>query len=377
MADKNEFLKALDEHIGIVKTWLEEIGLEINEYSTKVSELQKKRQEKLEESATVLLPDLKETSIDALNYKIPDFITKQKVTELLNMESKRIKKQIEELLLDFDPEAFESKQAELEQGLEKEQGDQKIVASLLDDFERVKGLRELTDCGYGTDAYPRNILQTRYYLDWKRADEIVAILKKKDWSKVRQEYQELQKSAQMLKNAINRMREQIRVLSEKSKNYSELKDALQNVDGTILEKLRIKLKAELDSLESLPDWLQEIIVINDTIKEFQTLIIEQLQPRREGVSKQLSQMQQLRVEASQSQTRRVPNKYINQLRERNRQIRRGAYKPQSIQHISIHNDNWLFPYIYYTTMFEYFHGSSHEPAESTYNEQVTETRYGS
>ena len=359
--------------------------------------MQGKRQESLEGYVTSLLPDLSEATIGSLSRKFPGFVNLGAVENLKKTETATIQGQLDRLKLKFEMTSCDVKRMELEAEVAKETEYKRLNGSVLDGLLQIPGYKALVDSGYGTDNYPYKFTNLQYYKDWSRADAIVEKLQKSNWSEVLSGHNSLLARIYGSRDTIVRFGLEIRELDADQTMFNSLKEAMKNVDDLVLQKLRVKLRAKLDSLDPLPSWMQDVETIDKKISLNRRAIDETLQPRREKITEQLVRLQDVMARVSQSKQKEVPDKYVEVLRQKNRnlqsQSRRGSGSSRSrssscsvMVNNTWGNDNWFRDYIVYDALFNHFDRStynnhehqSHHNQQQSYSDprEINEQNYG-
>jgi chromosome segregation ATPase len=377
MANKEVYLRELDAQVANLKSWQTEIEGEINGHKTRLNELQQARNNALNNYAAALMPDLHADTIARLNRSAPGFVSMPEIEQLRISETNRLQAQLNDILSRFDPNAYESNRAELDAKLEKELADQNTFNATINDLFSIKGYKELLQSGYGTNAYHKNWWDINYYVDWNNADHVVDRLHKHSWSEVLEDHHNLNNVINLCNDEVERLKAQLKSLTDDEEYLRVSRDALQNIDKIVLDKLHVKLKAKLDSANASETYLPELFQIDKQIQQSQAEINAQLQPRREKVVAQMTQLQNIRMQATRSRHHDVPDEYLLMLRgnapgnpRQSPQPPVGNYRYSSpAQQYYWREDDWYIPESQTSIMLEFFQAAlSSSYQDQGYNE---------
>ncbi len=329
MASKQEFLKELKDQDTILGSWLSEASEEIAADASQVANLKEERREAIDAIVNRLLPDLTDQTILSLKSFLPDFLTPAEVTAAIEKEKEDIQKRLETLLAWFKRDTARVRTLQIEAAFRKEKESYDIVKDGLKPFEYLLTFTYLVESGYGTPQYTGKWWQPRYYRDWKNADLCAESLDKKDWAEALATYNDLRSSLETSERSIRKMEEEVQFIAQNERRAAALGEELAEVNGTVLEKIRVQLKAHLDSLSPAPEWMARVTSIDKKIEEFQNHTNTVLQPRRESVMKQQTELRKIIATASQSRAREIPDAYLATAREKNATMRDRSIPAQS------------------------------------------------
>lgn len=361
MATKQEFLAELQEQNTTLKSWLQDVGSEIATRNSEVSNLGAKRREALDTAANRLLPNLKESTVNALGKVIPGFLTDAEVSAMIAKEGADIEGRVKDLLSRFDPGKGKVRAVELELAIAKEKESGAIVKDGLGVLTDIPGFTELVESGYGTPAYEGRWWQLRYYRDWSSGDLFASAARKKDWTEALAYYNELTSSTAASAKSLGDMAAEAKEISDNEKLLAELREDLGNVDATVLELAKVQLRARLDSLAPTPEWMKEVSDIDAKTAELRKDVDEVLHPRREKLAEQLAKLQGMIVSVTRSKERSVPDKYVAAARESNKTMRSGTYaSPTTV--IYRDDSSWLETFLWYDLVTNHYGSHSSGPA---------------
>jgi DNA repair exonuclease SbcCD ATPase subunit len=315
MAGIREFVDELTASMDVLNKGIAQVRETVAENKARAEVLQKAREQRIIELSQSLLPDLQTATIQKLAARLPEFADSNTIAAALSAENATIQTQIDRLKGRFEPATYDQRKARYESGIGKEQDDLSLLRPTFDDLFAINDLVRLIADGYGTSAYSVSWFwhPIQYFGDWKAADKAVQTAKQKDWNTLRQAYLSAKNDVDSSKEKIAGLRDQMAQLEDARRQYDELQAALKAVPQVMLERLQTKLKARLACLEPVPFWMQDVAVLNGKINEALSPNAK-LQDTLGKMSDDLASLQKLKINASKSRKREVPDSYVQQLR---------------------------------------------------------------
>jgi hypothetical protein len=309
MVDKKVFLDELTAHKSMLESWLKEITQEIDEKNSALRQVRGVRSAKLESIALSLLPDLDQRYLPKIEmYFGKSFLLWTDVATLRMKERGRIISMIENIIGSTKGESIESRMIEIDLKVTHLLRDKENYTQGVKAIEDQYGFVRLYQDGWDTDSYTKSWFHFQFYKDWYRADKITEALGHKTWSGVVSDYEQNKRSILETEKDI--------------KDHQSAKDyfcSLSNIDLKILEDLRIKIRAGLDSLDTNSELLVDVARMNAQIQELERSVNQDLQPRRERVSLQITKLHQGISKVQKSRTRDVPEEIVSRLKDQRRE----------------------------------------------------------
>ena len=369
MARTSEFLKELETQSQSLKRWFDDLDSTIPLKVSFLADLRDRRLKLVDELVVRLLPDLSEASIAKAHRKFPSMVDSETVAGLMREEASRLKNQLSTLPHPdtFGPVAQEVLRRKFQAG----EMEMRSVEPLYQEYQDVPDLENLIGRGYGTPDYQSRWYHFQYYRDWKRADEILDQLKLASWDGVRDQFSTRQEMYQDRKKKVVELRSDLQLASDREKYHQDITRALANVHQTVTEKLRVKMKAELeDGTGNKP---HELDLIDHKIAKVEEEI-GNLRAQREKVSEKMTRLHELRAKISRSNVREVPDEYLAHVRKDNGVSQQTVYVN--------HHDDWLSTYLLYDTMLRWSSPHGYTTPDQNFSQRevghhnITEDRYG-
>lgn len=356
MADKQEFLNELDEHLKGLRTGLEEIGQTITANAATVAALQQSRQKAIDDHVAALLPDLQVGTLAALNGILPGSVTAEQAQRLIAETRQAYQDQLDRLLAAFDPKTADAAKLQLELELQTAKEARDALLAPFMELNLIPDLKRLVKSGYGTDAYRPRWWNVQFYSDWKAADAAVEEAVAADWTELRRRFTELETNLATMQDSVYGLEQKLTALVANQASLQNLTEALGKVPATVLEQLRVKLKAQLDSLDPAPDLLKDVVSFQKRLVAVQQENA-QLQETRLKLSEQVAQLHKTREQAARSRSRTVPDNYVSAVRQARTSAASGGY--QNVTHV-YQNDNSFLNTVLMIEMMDHFSHSSHQ-----------------
>lgn len=369
MAKKEEFLEELRVHIQGLQSAIDEMSGSITANNATVATLQADRNSAIDGHAKRVLPDLRSESFAVLEGWLPECVTEEQSRRLLKEMQAGYQAKIDQLLTSYDPTRYEQNNAKCSHELRTET---QMLETLLETRSRLNNIPRFTQLlrsGYGSPDYGHGWLSLQYYKDWKDADETVASAGVSDWKALVQKWREACANVESTESDVAVLRAKSESLTAKQDTYKDLKSALENAPVAVLEQLRIKVKARIDSAVEPIVGMKDLIVFQRRISETQEKNAE-IQRSRLVLTEQLTELFKLKVQAVKSKARTVPEEFVTALRRAPRTSYGGSGNgSSSVTHVH-HHDNGpgLLQTVLYLQMFDHFghdHGHHDSGASTT------------
>lgn len=347
MADKKQFLIDLRSHADTVQRWLDDLTSNTDQRNRAIGVLKENRNKIIETLVNELLPSLDNADVAKLQQRLPGILSAEDIRLIHDSEVASIQSRITRNFVQSD---YENGRHSLADRVDQENGKAKKYA---DELNKVSDVKSLVERGYGTDQYKVKFYQAQYYADWRRADEIAEEMHVGSWEEVRHWYDDLDLKRSNAVDAANRAQSSIVSLDEAYQQHADLQKELANVNVTVLEKARIRVRAAIDTLTDNPSWMSKVRDIDKEILDQQAELTK-LQEQRRPMSEELTKLQKLYADAAKSPQKTVPDQYANMLRTQRTQYH-GGYRGGS----GGSDNNWMLTYLFYDHLFNHFGGSSH------------------
>ncbi len=355
MATREEFLEELDGQTREMQAALEQVTTTVASNNAAIADLQSRRKALIHERVLNLLPDLSAPVLAVLAIKLPGFITAEQVEQTLAATRATYQSQLDRLRAEFDPAKFEAEKVRIDVDLIEIEPDQKQIQEQLDECRAIPNLTRLIAARYGTEWYGVGWWQRQYYRDWKAADLAVAAARKKNWKELAEGYDDLVRTAAVINDRIAGLNAKKADLESKKASHRDLNEALAKVPETVLEQLRVKLEARLESMDPAPEWMSGVGVLSGQLLEMQGGNLK-LQSARTKMTEQIGNLQRVRTQASRSKKREVPDDYVRNLRSKRVGSFGGGgsvFNRTAVQNYSCYDD-FFFDLMLFEQMTGYF-----------------------
>jgi DNA repair exonuclease SbcCD ATPase subunit len=357
MAQKREFLEALDEHASVMQRELEEISEGISTNKSAIRELNSRRTTRLGEIANELLPDINEGSIANVNRAIPNFTNLTQIRTRIEHDRADAQTRIARLQEHFNPDSYESERIGLETTLASAETDLKQIKTALQPYRQDDEVMRLVNSGYGTSAYPHKWYERQYYRDWSTADKAFAKFRKRDWQELASTINDLEERYATVQTRRDSIKRKLDQLNLNRTEHDHLKVELEQVPTRLLEMLRAQLQARLTTSPVDASLLGDIVQIDAQIAELEERNLG-LQQNRTTLNDQITKLATLRSKAASSRTTQVPDEYLQQVRSSasraGHRSSGSSYTNTVVQHYNSGND-WLTQAVLYDTIMDHFH----------------------
>ena len=383
MANKKDFIDAISEQISTLSGWLKELDEKSKGNQFKLNALRKQRDDRINQFAVSLLPDISETSLKQLAKRLPKFMTVDELKGFISdaqADHTRVKSR---LLQNFRPDTANSEIMTLETELEAAERDFSFTENPGGSYSKITGFMELYNSGYSTSEYPYGIFDGQYYSDWKLGDQVLKASGCKNWTDLRGRYETSLRNYESLQGRVNEKKRALADLEGKRDSYNELLEAEANLPAEITEKIQVSIKAYLDTSESLPAEFADLVSLNSQIAELQKEDTEKIQANRTQISAQLLDLQKLQTKVNQSRTDIIPDKYVQEIRTRTKSYKTSRSSGGGFSgggrstHTTVYvgNDNWMLDAILYHEMMNHF-DHSHSDRGGYGSRDYSERNYG-
>lgn len=322
MADTNAFVKELDEHIGSIRTSMSALDETITARAAKLKTLESRRREIIHSTVIILLPNLEVATIALLSQKLPGFITIEQVQQqTVEMEGTH-RSRLENLSARLA--TYDSDLAKVQVDLSEARSDLSTLESAFTGLAEDVDMAVLVKHGYSTERYRPKwhdmlSLDFTFFKHWKKADELVAFYNAKDFNQLMQQYMGQTAALSAVKTAEARLRD----LRSVKATYDDVVKALNAVPKAVLDRIQSKLKAYLDTLSPVPDWMSDLVNVDSRVA---ALVTEQRadQDAHASISTDFTKLAGLKTKISRSGKREVPDQYVEALRSSRVPVQNGT-----------------------------------------------------
>lgn len=369
MAGKKEFLETLEEQNRTMQSWLTDVDREINSRNLELSALGGRRAKAIELVVLRMLPDLRTETLVSLEKSLPNFLTRAEARDAVTEERGLIADRLKDLFSYFNPATAKAEALRLQVEIGKEKDSLGILMDGWNSLYMIPNFSRLVVAGYGTPDYNKGWWQLGYYLDWRDADCATEASGKKDWAELSASLHNFNDSIANSDSTLSSLGKKLAEIEANEKLNAELESELQNVEGTVCEKLQTQLRSRLDSMTELlgsmakpPEFLDEALEIDAKIVALRKDVNEVFHPRREKIQGELSKLQKIILTVSRSKQKSVPDEYLEKARASNRAMSSGRGYGSSISNSMpsvpvYHDDSWLETLIWYDLVTNHYHSS--------------------
>lgn len=316
MATKQEFIDEITTQITAAQEASAHLKETVVQCQSTLTMTREGRKDLIQKHALRLLPNLGDEALAELANSVPDFISRAQVDDLIETAKETYHRQIDRLLLEFDPGKYSATRLQLERDRER-LGDNMRRSSdwRAEELRRIPNFGFLMSEKYGTDEYRIRPWQLRYYTDWSKADDAVAASGKKDWNALVKDYEDNERNIDSLKLRAEKVSKQISDLDAAQASHVDLIEAQAKVPDTVLEQLRVKLTARLETMLPVPEWMSDVVLLNDRLAELEKRNLD-IQNASVRMAEELSKLIGIRAQAQRSKKRDVPDTYVQTMRSR-------------------------------------------------------------
>jgi hypothetical protein len=369
MADTRALLDQLDAQIADLDAGVRQLTTTIERYDADVTGLRAMRKDVIRGRAEALLSDLAPATLARVASEVPGFVTAAQVQGMIERAAAIHEAQLTRLLASYDPAGAEAQAARLASEVARAETDALDVKQPYGDVLADGDVTYLVGTGYGTDAYrPRwwHFFGT-FYSDWKKADEVALRLKAKSWAEIAAQHE----AQTVMRGLLVSAREKAASHDAARAAHADLLSSIARAPETVLEQLRVKMEAWIDSQDPPPPSIHEIAPLGKQIEERQREI-SALQGQKTSLSGMLVKLQEVRSRAARSKKQSVPDQYLEALRASRQpavQARGWGGSPVVVHSYTYVHDNDFFDGVMYGQMSSYFAEDSRRHArQAGYNQ---------
>ena len=369
MATKQAFIEELDGQTEETQAALKQIAETIAVNNTTIAELQTRRKALIHERVLNLLPDLSATALKKLENKLPGFSNVEQVDQLLANTQITYQNQLNRLLIEFDPAKCAGEKLRIRMEIAEIEADQRRIQEPLEEMRAIPDFTRLLAAGYGSKQYRVSWWRWQFYRDWKAADLAMSAAGMKRWEDLVEQYGNLTHTATLMKERTDSLNAETADLDSKSASHHDLTAALAKVPETVLEQLRVKFEARLESMDPVPEWMNAVGVLSGQLLELQDGNLK-LQNARTKMVEQLTSLQKVRTQASRSKKRQVPDEYVKNLCSKRVGGFGGARGtvPNTVVVEHYYNDDYFLNLMLFQQMNNYF--DQRDAYDAGYNARV-------
>lgn len=329
MATTRELSEELDQHIGSIRTSMEDIDRTVRTNTEAIARTRTQRKERMRAYAFSLLPNLSPATFQALSLRVTGFIGMAEAQAQIEREEGVFQRQIERHLTAFKPATYAAQQSEININLGCAREDHALARETFQELGAIDGLERLIDNGYGTSTYPHHWWNLQYYTDWRDADNAVEAAHVTDWDALRQQYRTMKNDVETHRRTIETYERELRELNEAHTRYDELIAAKDKVPQVVLEQLQTRLQAGLEGLEPIPAWMGDVQNMNASIARYEAENTD-LQSTRAQLARDLVNLQGVKTKVMRSGRREVPDDYLTRLKQSGRHNRQTAASGRTV-----------------------------------------------
>ncbi len=304
MANRNEFLNELDAQTSGLQQGLQQITQTIGANELALQQKREARTSRIHDLAEKLLPDLESATLARAETQFPDSVSQKMVALTLLRNKSGYQKQISELRVRFNPDEYTSNIERLTVAMEVVKTDLNLVKEPFENLKNIPHIERLISAGYETKDYVPRWYNIQFYTDWRDADLAMAKANVADWAALVDQYETQSSGVATLNQSLAMLEKEMSELKADMKSYTDLKTALENVTQGVLDQLRVKLAAYLDTRDEPGD-----AQIRDLQQENATH-----QATRLEMTSHLASMQRARAQVVKSKAKTIPDSYIQDLR---------------------------------------------------------------